>query len=304
MPKTIHKETMTTTQKRSLKILFFTVFLDLVGFGIILPLIPYLAREFKATPLEIGFLMAVFSFMQFLFSPFWGRLSDRFGRRPVILISLLGSTFSYILFAYSQTLILLFVARSLAGFFASNISTVQACVADITPKEKRSVSMGLIGAAFGLGFIMGPVIAGLSGSIGEALGDAPPFGIQFSAIVAGGLNGFNFLLALFILPETYNLKPKEKKPGRWESFSFILKQPSLGALFGIFFLISLAMALMEVMIFSLCTGSFQLGLQTGSHKFCLCGNHHGFDTRLLYPSMDSSLWRKKNPLVRLAGHDP
>ncbi len=237
--------------QRPLKIVFFTVFLDLVGFGIILPLIPYLAREFQATPLEIGLLMASFSFMQFLFSPFWGKLSDRFGRRPIILISLLGSSFSYTLFAFSQTLDLLFVSRFLAGFFASSISTAQAYIADITPKEERSVSMGLIGVAFGLGFIMGPVIAGISGPIGEVLGSEPPFGIQFSSLVAGGLNACNFFLAFFMLPETYQPNPSrsEKRPGRLKSFSFVFRRPLLGPLFGVFFLISLSMALMEVMIF-------------------------------------------------------
>ncbi len=258
------------TEKRSLKILFFTVFLDLVGFGIIIPLIPYLADEFKATPLEIGLLMAVFSFMQFLFSPFWGKLSDYFGRRPIILTSLLGSTFSYILFAYSQTLEFLFVARTLAGFFASNISTVQACIADITPKEKRSVGMGLIGAAFGLGFIMGPVIAGVSGSIGEALGDTPPFGIQFSSLVAGGLNACNFLLAFFILPETYRPNLTEKRESL-KSLSFIFKQSSLGTLLGIFFLISLAMALMEVMIFPFVKERFDWNYKLAAISFAYVG---------------------------------
>ena len=105
---------MTSEQKRSLAIIFFTVFLDLVGFGIILPLLPYLAREFSASPFEIGLLMAVFSFMQFLFSPLWGRLSDRFGRRPIILISLFGATFAYIFFAFARELTYLFIAHDLA----------------------------------------------------------------------------------------------------------------------------------------------------------------------------------------------
>ena len=139
---------MTAQQKRSLKIIFFTVFLDLVGFGIILPLTPYLAREFNATGTQIGYLMAIYSLMQFLFSPLWGKLSDRFGRRPIILISLMGSTCAYVFFAFAQTLLLLFVARALAGFFAANISAAQAYIADITPKDERSVGMGLIGAAF------------------------------------------------------------------------------------------------------------------------------------------------------------
>lgn len=264
---------MTTVQKRSLKIIFFTVFLDLVGFGIILPLIPYLAREFEATPLEIGLLMAVFSFMQFLFSPFWGKLGDRFGRRPVILTSLLGSTFSYLFFAFSQTLGLLFLARCLAGFFASNVSTAQAYIADITPRGERSVGMGLVGAAFGLGFIMGPVIAGFSGPIGEALGDTPPFGIQFSSLVAGGLNACNFILAFFMLPETCSPDKIRslKRPGRLESFLFVFKQPLLGFLFGIFFLVSLSMALMEVMIFPFVQDRFGWSYKLASISFAYVG---------------------------------
>lgn len=264
---------MTAKQKRSLKIIFFTVFLDLVGFGIILPLIPYLAREFSASPLEIGLLMAIFSFMQFLFSPLWGKLSDRFGRRPIILTSLFGAIFSYVLFAYAQTLPLLFVARGLAGFFAANISAAQAYIADITPKDKRSVGMGLIGAAFGLGFIMGPAIAGLTGPIGQALGDTPPFGIQFSALVAAGLNALNLILAIFMLPETLDRsKVKEQKSvGRLESFTFIFKQPLLRSLFVIFFLISLSMALMEVMVFPFVQDRFDWDYKLASISFAYVG---------------------------------
>ncbi len=264
---------MTKEQKRSLTIIFFTVFLDLVGFGIILPLMPYLARQFSATPLEIGLLMAVFSFMQFLFSPLWGKLSDRFGRRPIILISILGAIFSYTFFAFSNTLSLLFVARGLAGFFAANISAAQAYIADITPKDKRSVGMGLIGAAFGLGFIMGPAIAGLTGPIGEYLGDEPPFGIQFSALVAAGLNTINFVLAYFFLPETLDpSKIKEKKiQTRWESFTFIFREPLLRSLFTIFFLISLSMALMEVMVFPFVQDRFNWDYKLASISFAYVG---------------------------------
>ncbi len=264
---------MNAQQKRALKIIFFTVFLDLVGFGIILPLIPYLAREFSATPLEIGLLMAIFSFMQFLFSPIWGKLSDRFGRRPIILVSLFGATFSYIFFAYATELSYLFIARGLAGFFAANISAAQAYIADITPKDKRSVGMGLIGAAFGLGFIMGPAIAGLTGPIGEALGSEPPFGIQFSALVAAGLNGLNFVLAYFFLPETItNPGAREReKVGRLESFTFIFKQPLLRSLFFIFFLMSLAMALMEVMVFPFVQDRFDWGYKLASISFAYVG---------------------------------
>lgn len=264
---------MNAQQKRSLKIIFFTVFLDLVGFGIILPLIPYLARQFDASPLEIGLLMAIFSFMQFLFSPLWGKLSDRFGRRPIILISLFGATFAYIFFAFAQELTYLFIARGLAGFFAANISAAQAYIADITPKDKRSVGMGLIGAAFGLGFIMGPAIAGLTGPIGESLGSQPPFGIQFSALVAAGLNALNLILAFFLLPETITQRSEKAaaRISRLESFTFIFKQPLLRSLFLIFFLMSLSMALMEVMVFPFVQDRFGWGYKLASMSFAYVG---------------------------------
>ena len=264
---------MDSQAKGSLTIVFITVFLDLVGFGIIIPLIPYLAREFSASPVEIGWLMAIFSIMQFLFSPLWGKLSDRVGRRPIILMSLFGASFAYILFAFAQSLTFLFLARGLAGFFAANLSVAQACIADITPKEKRSANMGLIGAAFGLGFIMGPVIAGLTGPMGEALGSEPPFGIQFSALVAAGLNGLNGILAFFILPETiHHLKgERRKKYGTLESFSFVFKDPLLRPLFLIFFLINLGMALTEVMTFPFVQDRFQWSYSLASISFAYVG---------------------------------
>lgn len=262
---------MTAQEKRSLKIIFFTIFLDLVGFGIILPLLPFLARQFSASPLQIGLLMAVFSLMQFLFSPMWGRLSDRFGRRPIILISIVGAIVAYLFFAFSTTLTSLFIARSLAGFFAANISAAQAYIADITPKDKRSVGMGLIGAAFGLGFMMGPALAGLTGPIGEALGDSAPFGIQFSALVAAGLNTINLILAYFLLPETLKKATAESRISRMQSFSFIYKHNLLRPLFGIFFLINLAMALMEVMVFPFVQDRFQWDYKLASMSFAYVG---------------------------------
>ena len=263
---------MTPQQKRSLGIIFFTVFLDLVGFGIILPLIPYLARQFSASTVEIGWLMAIYSIMQFLFSPVWGKLSDRFGRRPIILISLLGAVGAYLMFAFSTTLPMLFIARGLAGFFAANISAAQAYIADITPKDKRSVGMGLIGAAFGLGFIMGPTIAGFTGPIGEALGSEPPFGIQFSALVAAGLNALNLIFAFCYLPETLSEPIKNnQRVGRIESLTKVFGQPLLASIFSVFFLVNLAMALMEVMVFPLVEDRFGWDYKTASFSFAYVG---------------------------------
>src|SRR3989338_10329339 len=132
-----------------------------MGFGIVLPLLPFYASEFKASAVTIGLLYSVYSLAQLVFSPFWGSLSDRFGRRPIMLLSTLGSALSYILFALSGSLGALLLSRLLAGIMGGNISTAQAYVADVTTHEERAKGMGLIGAAFGIGFIMGPAISKL-----------------------------------------------------------------------------------------------------------------------------------------------
>ncbi len=146
-----------------LVIVFLTVFIDLVGFGIVIPLLPLYAKAHDPTPVQLGLLMASFSAMQFLFSPLLGRLSDRVGRRPVVLISLAGTFVSYLLFAFAHTLAGLFVSRLLAGVAGANIAAAQAIIADVTPPEERARGMGLIGMAFGLGFIFGPALGGSRG---------------------------------------------------------------------------------------------------------------------------------------------
>ena len=261
---------MDKEQKRSLKIIFFTVFLDLVGFGIILPLSPYLAREFSATEFEIGCLMAIFSLMQFLFSPLWGGLSDRIGRRPVILVSLIGAALSYIIFAFARDLTTLFIARAFAGLCAANISTAYAYVADITPKNKRSIGMGLLGAAFGLGFILGPVLAAVSGTIGETLGSEPPFGLQFSAVVAAVMNALAFAFAFFYLPETLK-KGKTHRVSKLQGFRFVFSHRLLRPLMTISLFIGLGMALMEVMFFPFVQDRFGLNYQQASMGFAYVG---------------------------------
>ena len=157
-------------------VLFLTVFLDLVGFGIIIPLSPYLSRQFGADAFEIGLLMAVYSAMQFLFNPFWGKISDRYGRRPIILMSVLGAGLSHLAFSFGNTFTILFIARMFAGIFGANISTAMAAMADLSEDKDRSKAMGLIGAAFGLGFVFGPFLGGTLGALGKTFGSAPPFG--------------------------------------------------------------------------------------------------------------------------------
>jgi len=175
-----------------LVIVFLTVFIDLVGFGIVIPLLPLYAKTHDPTPVQLGLLMASFSAMQFFFSPLLGRLSDRVGRRPVVLISLAGTVVSYLLFAFAHTLAGLFVSRLLAGVAGANIAAAQAIIADVTPPEERARGMGLIGMAFGLGFIFGPALGGLAVRLGEA---GP-------GLFAASLSAAAFLWALVALPET------------------------------------------------------------------------------------------------------
>lgn len=150
-------------RRTSVVVVFLTVFIDLLGFGILIPMLPLYAKEYGATEFLGGLLVAVYSFMQFLFAPMWGHVSDRRGRKPILALTLAGNALSYVLFALGTSLPVLFVARALAGFFAANISTAQAYVADVTTHADRARGMGMIGMAFGLGFVFGPAIgAGLS----------------------------------------------------------------------------------------------------------------------------------------------
>ena len=151
-----------------LAVIFVTVFIDLLGFGIIIPLLPYYAESFGASALAVGMLGTSYSLMQFLFAPLWGRWSDRIGRRPIILVGLLGSGVSYLMLAYADSIALVFAARVLGGIAGANVSTAQAYIADVTTPENRARGMGMIGAAFGLGFIFGPALGGVLSRWGAA----------------------------------------------------------------------------------------------------------------------------------------
>ncbi|MBF0309424.1 MAG: MFS transporter [Magnetococcales bacterium] len=183
-----------TSNRLTRGLLFLTVFLDLLGFGMVLPLMPLYASDarFRATPAEVGALMAIFSAMQFLFAPFWGRLSDRVGRKPVLLIGLFGSSISYLLYGLAASLPMLFLARGLAGFMGANIAVAQAAMADLSPPEERARAMGFIGAAFGLGFILGPLFGGV----------LAPLGLAAAPLAAALVTLLNGLGTLFWLPES------------------------------------------------------------------------------------------------------
>src|SRR6266478_8424635 len=188
-------------RKPSVVVVFLTVFIDLIGFGIVLPLLPIYSRNFGANGFTIGAIMASFSAIQFLFAPAWGRLSDRIGRRPVLLVSTAGAALSYITVALGSglanpkaALLVLFGSRIVAGVCGANITVAQAYIADITPPAERSKKMGLIGMAFGLGFIFGPALGGISIQL---------FGLQGPGWVAACLCASNFVLAFAILRESW-----------------------------------------------------------------------------------------------------
>ncbi len=179
-------------KKSPLLVIFLTVFIDLVGFGIVIPVLPLYAEHFHATPVAIGWLTGIYSGMQILFMPILGRLSDRFGRRPILLVSLIGTACGFVLMGAATALPLLFIARIIDGATGGNISTAQAYIADVSTPETRSRAMGLIGAAFGLGFTFGPMIGGILSRISYGA----PF--YFAAALAAG----NAILLYFILPES------------------------------------------------------------------------------------------------------
>lgn len=175
------------TNRMALVIVFLTVFIDLVGFGIVLPLLPFYSTELGASPFVVGLIIASYSGMQFIFAPIWGALSDRYGRRPLLLVGLLGSTVSYVVFGLAQTLSILLLSRVIAGIMGANIPVAQAYIADSTSHERRARGMGLIGAAFGLGFIFGPAIGGVLSRWGYGLPGFVAAGLSFSSAVAAWL---------------------------------------------------------------------------------------------------------------------
>lgn len=246
-------------RKASLFVLMLTVFIDLLGFGIVVPFLAFYARQHGASGWAIGGVLAIYSLMQFFFSPIWGRLSDRVGRRPVLMISLAGSVAGYLLFAFAQSLILIFLARLVAGVAAANIGTAQAYVADSTTPENRARGMGLIGAAFGLGFIFGPPVGGLLSHLGESIGY---HGNLLPGLAASALSLIALCVAAFALPESKRPDaairsgiPPQFDPSVWRA---VAANKPLALTFAAIFLIILAFAGMEPLVALHGPAAFQL----------------------------------------------
>jgi MFS transporter, DHA1 family, tetracycline resistance protein len=228
-------------QRASLLTLFLVVLIDLMGFGLVIPILPYYAQEYGATGWTLGWLMTSYSLMQLIFAPFWGRMSDLFGRRQVLLITIFGTSVTLCGMGFANDLTTLFAMRILAGFFGANISTAYAYVSDITTEENRAKGMGLIGAAFGLGFILGPAMGGILSKY---------WGYSGPMFAGSALALLNFFVAYFVLAEPYrsveDRRASRRKKASLASIKETLSNPLTGIPIALFFLLTLAISQLEV----------------------------------------------------------
>jgi multidrug resistance protein len=227
--------------RSSLVLIFLTVFIDLLGFGILIPILPsFSVKELGIDEAAIGIAIAIYSFVQFLFNPVLGKISDKYGRKPVIVVCLFLNALGYIVFSFTHSYILLLTSRVIAGIGGSSIGVAQAYIADITTRENRSKGMGLIGAAFGLGFVFGPLIGGLLSEFGYAV----------TGYAAAGFSLLAFILTIFYLPESLkkdqNIEQTQNQVRR-KIFDFaamkkILQKPDLAVLILLFFILTFSFA--------------------------------------------------------------
>jgi DHA1 family tetracycline resistance protein-like MFS transporter len=251
--------------RRALIPVFVTVLLDLIGFGMIIPLLPFYAQEFHASPAQVGWLFASFSLMQLLFAPPLGRLSDRVGRRPVLLVSITGSIAAYLLFAFSPSFGWLLAARALAGVAAANYGIAQAYVADVTPPAERSKAMGMVvGAAFGLGFVLGPALGALLAQLGPRV--VPLTGAGFAAV--------NLAAALIWLKESLPPEVRGKVKGAWfepRSLVRVWHNPPVRGLMLLAFLVTFCFSMMETTLALYCQKRFGFGMSKTGILFVFIG---------------------------------
>ena len=246
--------------------IFIIALMELIGLGMIIPLSPYMARSFGADDLQVGLLMSIYSVVQCIGAPLWGKWSDRWGRKPVLLVSLFFTGLSYLWFAFAPNLVHLFFSRALAGAFGVTVSTSFAFISDRTLAQQRSKNMALVGAAFGLGFVIGPAIGGVLGSLEQ--------GLSLVAVGSAGVVFMGFLFALFVLKESdrHPHSRVEKYTGLFSAhFRKALKQPALMKVLLIFFILSLALTLIEAPLFLLMKDQFHWPQSLSSLGFAYIG---------------------------------
>ena len=229
-------------RKSPLFVLFITIFIDMLGFGIIIPILPIFSKELGAQDYQVGLIAMIYPIMNFLFAPLWGTLSDRHGRRPIMLVSILITAVAYFVFSQSTVLWILFISRMLSGIGSANISVAQAYISDVTSPEERTKSLGFLGAAFGIGFIMGPPLGGWLKSI------STPGTVDWVGYVACAMCLINFAMAYFSLPESLK-ETKSNAPFNFKVVTGIiteLKKPRVSELLWINFIFISAFMLMQI----------------------------------------------------------
>lgn len=238
-----------------LLVVFLTVFIDLLGFGIVIPLLPIYSKALGSSEMQLGLLFSSFSLMQLLFAPMWGRISDRHGRRPVMIGGLLGTAASYVLFGLADTLPLLFLSRMLAGFFGANVSTAQAYIADVTQARDRAKGMGMVGAAFGLGFTFGPLLGGELVGISPAMPGFAAAALSLCAATLGWLK----------LVEPQRKRDEASRLFSMDSLREVTREPRVRSLMLLYFLAILAFSGFESMF-------IRFGLARFPHVFGVSGS--------------------------------
>lgn len=237
--------------------IFLTCFIDILGFGIVIPILPLYGEHFGATAVQIGWLVGIFSLAQFFFAPVWGKISDRVGRKPVLVIGLAGTVTGYVLMARAQSVEALFVARLIAGISGANISAAQAYLADISTPDTRARAMGLLGAAFGLGFVFGPALGGWAGVT---------FNYAAPMYIAAGLALVNVLFVMALLPESHH-------PGAASGRSFRVFPGLFDHVRARTFFLSVLCYFLVIAGFSIMTSLFALML---NHRFALDARQTGY----------------------------
>lgn len=286
------KKPQTESEKfftKPLIIIFVTVFIDLLGFGIVIPALPYYVESeaFRATPFDIGLLFASYSLMQFIFSPVLGSLSDKYGRRPILFFSLLGSALGYLFIGYAFALWMVFAGRIIAGITGGNLSTAQAYIADVTTRENRAKGMGFFGATFGLGFIFGPAIGGILSR----------YGIEVPFLFAAVLSFANAILLYFILPETVkkgSFEEAGKRKNRLAELFESLRDARFGTLTAIYFFLVTSFSIMTYAFVLYTIFRFGYSAEQNGYIFAFIGFlavifQGGFFNRLVHKFGENSL---------------
>jgi MFS transporter, DHA1 family, tetracycline resistance protein len=252
---------------RLLSSIFLIVFIDLLGFSLILPLLPFYAQSFGASPAVVGLLVASYAAVQMISAPILGRLSDRFGRRPILLVSIFGSFLGFIFLGFARSLFILFIARIMDGITGGNLSVAQAYISDVTDEKNRARGLGLIGAAFGLGFVIGPALGGFLSR----------WGYGTPAFLASALSLINLGMVAFWLPESLSIERRQallnhKRPaislsGLWEA----LHRPLVGPLLHTRFFFGLAFATFQTVFSLYALTRFGLDAQTTGYILAYVG---------------------------------